>query len=212
MTSLGEILRNKRLEKKLTLADVEKATKIRRKFLEALEVGRYDLLPAPTFVRGFVRNYAAFLDLPIEEVLAFYRREEREASKLPEIPARGEIVKPRFALTPRIFTIAGIAAFLLIFLAYLFGQYLIFTGAPFLSVSQPADYQVTAQPSVTVSGKTDPQATVLINGQIVTLDDSGNFNVEVPLSPGLNVLTIVSKNKYNRETFVTRNVRLEANQ
>src|SRR5574340_537663 len=117
MTTVGEILANARARKNLDLAAVEKATKIRAKFLEALEQNRFDKLPPGTFVKGFIKNYATFLGLPVEETLAFYRRQANE-EKTPILkdftPQIG-----RVALTPQFFTRAGVGLLLVIFFAYL---------------------------------------------------------------------------------------------
>ena len=63
MKRVGQILKEERLRRKLTLDDIEKYTKIRRKVLEALEEGDYSKLPAETFVKGFIKNYGEFLNL-----------------------------------------------------------------------------------------------------------------------------------------------------
>lgn len=68
--TLGQRLRKAREAKQLSLAAVEEATRIRRQYLEALEADQYDALPGTVFLRGFVRNYALFLGLDPEELLA----------------------------------------------------------------------------------------------------------------------------------------------
>ena len=55
---LGEFLRRERELRHITLDDVAERTKISRRYLEAIEEGRYDRLPGETFVRGFIRAYA----------------------------------------------------------------------------------------------------------------------------------------------------------
>ena len=60
---LGSTLREARLRQKLTLEDAENTIKVRRSFLEALEAGRYDLLPAKAYTEGFLRLYARYLGL-----------------------------------------------------------------------------------------------------------------------------------------------------
>ena len=60
---LGTSLQEARLRQDLTLENAERATKVRRVFLEALEAERYDLLPAKVFTQGFVRVYARYLGL-----------------------------------------------------------------------------------------------------------------------------------------------------
>lgn len=73
MQELGEMLRAVRREKGLTLADAEEATRIRQRYLEALEYGDENGLPAPVYVEGFLRGYAAYLGLPPHAVLAKYQ-------------------------------------------------------------------------------------------------------------------------------------------
>ncbi|MGC8838061.1 MAG: RodZ domain-containing protein [Anaerolineae bacterium] len=68
--TLGQRLRKAREARNLSLDAVEEATRIRRQYLEALEADQYDALPGAVFLRGFVRNYALFLGLNPEEMLA----------------------------------------------------------------------------------------------------------------------------------------------
>ncbi len=65
----GSILQEARLRQQLTLEDAERATKIRRVFLEALEAERFDLLPAKVFTQGFLRLYARYLGLDQKPLL-----------------------------------------------------------------------------------------------------------------------------------------------
>lgn len=84
MSELGQWLRETRENKKLSLEQVEEATRIRCKFLQALEAGDYAALPTPVHVRGFLRNYAQYLGLDVDEVLARYEDETREEEAPPE--------------------------------------------------------------------------------------------------------------------------------
>lgn len=72
MDELGHILREARETKGLTLAEVQEETRISTRYLEALEAGDYTLLPTPTHVRGFLRNYSRFLGLDPEPLLERY--------------------------------------------------------------------------------------------------------------------------------------------
>src|SRR5688500_996330 len=71
--TLGRMLREAREAKGYVLEDVERATRIRARYLAALEAGEFDALPSETQVRGFLRNYAQFLSLNSEQVLADYK-------------------------------------------------------------------------------------------------------------------------------------------
>ena len=64
---LGDLLREARLSRALTLADVERDTRINREYLDALEHERYEVLPAPVYARGFLRSYARHLGLDVDE-------------------------------------------------------------------------------------------------------------------------------------------------
>src|ERR1700741_1838616 len=84
MPSIGDTLRGARMRQRLDIADVEASTKIRAKYLRALENEEFGMLPGPTFVKTFLRSYAEVLGLDphvlIEEYRATYEpREELEA-------------------------------------------------------------------------------------------------------------------------------------
>ena len=63
MFDIGSSLREARLRQDLDFPELEERTKIRPKYLRALEDERFDILPAPTYVRGFLRSYAEALGL-----------------------------------------------------------------------------------------------------------------------------------------------------
>jgi len=83
MAGLGQLLREAREAKGLTLTEVEGETRIRLSYLEALEAEEFDRLPGEVYVRGFLRNYAQFLGLKSEEVLAQYSGEEETVPSQP---------------------------------------------------------------------------------------------------------------------------------
>ncbi len=63
MFDIGSSLREARLRQEIDFPELEERTKIRPKYLRALEDERFDILPAPTYVRGFLRSYAEALGL-----------------------------------------------------------------------------------------------------------------------------------------------------
>src|SRR5215475_14106674 len=63
MFEIGNSLREARLRQQLDFPELEQKTKIRAKYLKALEDEHFDVLPAPTYVKGFLRNYADALGL-----------------------------------------------------------------------------------------------------------------------------------------------------
>ena len=88
MFEIGNTLREARLRRGLDILDCEAETKIRAKYLRAMEEEQFDLMPSPTYVRGFLRAYADFLDLDGRLVLDEY--ESRFGDYAPSAdPARG---------------------------------------------------------------------------------------------------------------------------
>ena len=73
MPSIGETLREARMRQRLDIADVEERTKIRAKYLRALENEEFGLLPGSTFVKTFLRTYAEVLGLDPHVLVEEYR-------------------------------------------------------------------------------------------------------------------------------------------
>ena len=69
MGTLGEKLKAARENMGLSLREVEEATKIRKKYLQALENEEFDVIPGKTYAKGFLKIYAKFLNLDHEEIL-----------------------------------------------------------------------------------------------------------------------------------------------
>lgn len=82
MTSLGPYLRQMRESKGVSLDEIARATRVGRRHLEALEAEEQDELPAPVFVKGFIRAYCGFLSTPADEALVRYRELSGEAPPL----------------------------------------------------------------------------------------------------------------------------------
>ncbi|HOU15922.1 MAG TPA: DUF4115 domain-containing protein [Anaerolineae bacterium] len=91
---LGIWLRRTRETRQIALADVEKALRIRRRYLQALEMGDYTALPGEIQARGFLRNYARYLNLPVEEALARYDAEIHGRPMQPRMRSTSAESKP----------------------------------------------------------------------------------------------------------------------
>ncbi|REE94488.1 cytoskeletal protein RodZ [Paenibacillus taihuensis] len=75
MSDLGALLRKAREQRNLSLDDIQELTKIRKRYLEAIEDGNYKVLPGSFYVRAFVKNYSEAVGLDAEEVLRLYTNE-----------------------------------------------------------------------------------------------------------------------------------------
>lgn len=210
MKSVGEILKKARVEKNLTLEESEKKIKIRAKFLAALEANDYQKLPSGVYIRGFVKNYSEFLGLSSEKVLAIFRRQFDERKNLGLLPkGLSEPIKKESNL-PKI-PLLGLLLFLLPFillLIYFWRGYNSYVKAPSLTIQNPKEQEVSTGGTVEVSGQTDPLATLTINGQQISLSGDGSFNQKISLTPGLNILEFVAKNKSGAEKRIKKTVRV----
>jgi cytoskeleton protein RodZ len=74
MPEIGATLREARMRERIDVSEIEAKTKIRAKYLRALENEEFDLLPGPTFVKSFLRTYAQALGLDDKALLEEYRR------------------------------------------------------------------------------------------------------------------------------------------
>jgi hypothetical protein len=72
LASFGEDLRREREIRGISLKEISDATKISKRFLEAIERNDHHTLPAPVFTRGFVREYARYVGLNSEEMVSRY--------------------------------------------------------------------------------------------------------------------------------------------
>lgn len=96
--SVGNKLREARTRRKLGLADVEGATKIRTRYLRAIENEEWDQLPGDTYARAFIRTYGRFLGLDGERLAEEQRRDRgasRPGERLPRVDPRPRPVSPR---------------------------------------------------------------------------------------------------------------------
>ncbi|MUG88323.1 helix-turn-helix domain-containing protein [Paenibacillus timonensis] len=92
MSELGQQLREARLARGLSLDDIQEMTKIRKRYLEAIEMGDYKVLPGSFYVRAFIKTYAETVGLDADELLAEHR--QNVPSSAPE-PTMEPVIQKR---------------------------------------------------------------------------------------------------------------------
>jgi cytoskeletal protein RodZ len=203
LNKLGEVLRTAREAKGVDLARVERDTKIRARYLSALERGDYRDLPGSVYTKGFLRNYGAYLGLDTEYLVDLYRLESAQVAPerltVPTPPRPIASRKARaFVLTPGAVVAALLTVGVGVFVVYLGTEFATFARTPELRITDPvgdvAGYQGTAY---TIRGVTEPNSRVTVSGlpenPSVTADAAGAFEIRVGLLPGRNVVTLVAR-------------------
>src|SRR5919199_1985368 len=81
MPEIGATLHEARLRRKLDIVEAEADTKIRARYLRALEEEEWDLLPGPTYVKSFLRTYAEYLGLDAKLLVEEYKQRYERPSQ-----------------------------------------------------------------------------------------------------------------------------------
>lgn len=202
--TVGQILARQREAKGLTLKQVETATRVRGKYLIAIEADDYGALPHDIYTKGFIQSYADHIGLNGRQIAGQYATERggqpvqlgRQTAKL--IPNR--------TVSTRSITIAGVAGLLLMVAVYLFWQFSALTAAPKLEVTNPDKDQVLYGSLITVSGRVGGGADVYVNDSPILSDAQGNFADAIALQDGVNAIRVTAKNRLGKSTTVTRNI------
>lgn len=209
--TLGEKLKKLRSDFRMSLSEISKATRIQVKYLEYLENGQYEKLPADVYVRGFLRSYARYLNIDEGALIKLYERERhiqanlgRDVAKktfnVRDLDISSFVITPRSVVIAMIFLLVGGSFF------YLYREFRSFAGVPRLVILSPADGTVIEGSEITVLGKTDTGARVSINNQPVFVGSDGGFSDKLILQPGLSTVTIVSVNRFDKEKSETLSV------
>jgi len=201
--SPGEKLRQKRQTKNLKIEEVSRATKIRPEYLVALEEERWDLLPSGLYGKNFLKRYAIFLDLNPDEFIKNFSNQYKDYNE-PDDPFSQKVVKPhKFLVFPKIARNIIIAFLIFICFLYLIFYFRNIVSTPPLTIIQPNQNLLTTSTSITIIGRTDPQASISLNQENIINDDKGYFSKKVNLKKGLNVLTVQAQKKHSRARTVS---------
>ncbi len=208
--SLGAQLKAARTKKHLGLSIAEEETKIRLRYLEAMEADDFSVLPA-SHRKGFLRRYAQYLNIPsqvIEEELSIGATNQPKKQLFsPSMfkKERGWVITPRLLL--------GIVALgvLFAFFGYVGYQIKRFAQPPTLTITKPAEESVATTDTVTLEGSTEPGSSLLVDNLQVSIKPDGTFSYPLVLRPGLNKISVQSVNTIKKATNKTLSVLYQPN-
>ena len=203
--SLPERLVAARERKGVDLYRAERDTKIRARYLAALEHGENAELPGAVYTKGFLRNYALYLGLDPEDVIRQWRRErgDSQVTAEPVLSVPKPLAAPRQGLTfSPVIIVAGL-------LTILIGAFALYMGVQLAPLLEAADARGHDPPQAVIDvgedtatyqlrGTTIPGATVTViaagreQPSRVSADDTGRWVADVDLRRGRNQFDIAA--------------------
>ena len=204
VASLPERLLTARERKGVDLFRAERDTKIRARYLAALERGDYRELPGAVYTKGFLRNYALYLGLDPDEILLQWRRERGEGTATdPVLVVPRTVTAPRQGITisPKVFGGLLLALVVVVVVGYVATQLVRFSKPPTVTMLDPSTAVVTVDETATtytLRGTTSAGATVSITipGRDqpiqVTAGADGSWSSDVELRRGRNQFSVTA--------------------
>jgi len=209
--TLGEKLKKIRSERRISLSDISRFTKIQLKYLEDIEEGNYEKLPSDVYVKGFLKSYAKFLAVNGDSLIRLYQK-ERGIKRSLDKNGNNCIKQPEFLnISPWVFGPKVMIFIFLAFLAlagffYIYKEVGSFANNPQLVILAPESNTATVDDWIIVEGKVEKDAKLFINDQPVLINDEGGFKESVALQAGINFINARCLNRFGKETTETLTV------
>lgn len=226
--TIGQLLREARQEKEMSAADVSAKTRIPERYLALFEETPHGDLPEDAYTKIYFKAYCKFLGFDGVSLTALRKsrrgtQTDRTAPRPAMPPSRRQVSRPasfgprrhhptaavpasELIVAPRLLRNAALAVMAVALSLYcVIGLTRIF-AAPAVTLLSPRDGLVTAERTITIEGKTRPEAHLEINGKRVTLDSDGVFRDTIELQAGLNLVTVSASKKHSDPTIIARRV------
>lgn len=213
--TIGEQLSLARQGQGKSIRELATALKISAHHLESLETGRYDKLPSAVYTRHYAQIYAKALRLQWDVLSDQFEQEIAVYSRGNHAPAARMAVKSSYPGTgsvkkaliiPRVIRLGLLSICILLLALYFVWQLVTLLTPPILVISYPTQDVMVTEPKITVTGRTQPEATVRINGQEIPVQPDGGFSEPIYLHRGLNTIHISTKSKLSQEYAEVRNI------
>jgi cytoskeletal protein RodZ len=208
MIKLGDLLKNRRIEKRIELSQVSESTKIPLELIEALEEGQYDKFSSEVYLKGLLKNYAKYLGIDTQKALAIYRRDKKEFHEQSLKDSQKPIQSPKALVTPGRIVFVVTLGIVLAVLGFVVVQVNKIIQPPTLELSEPVVgvapgefYIEVPSDSISLVGKVEVGSKLLVNGNEVTTNNLQEFRVDdFKLNPGSNEIFIVAESYYFSKT------------
>ncbi len=201
--SLGDLLRSMREARRLTFDDVERATRISKKYLSALEQNEFKKLPDPVYSKNFVRALAKFYGLDADEQTESLMHEMAALRQPADANRPGNFIAGRtLTVTPTLIKRVLIGGCFLAIAGYFAFSVHQILKPPKITIYSPQDNSIHVDQKVVLQGKTEPEVELTINKEPVPIEADGSFKDTLTLPPGASFLRVAAKKKHSKENEV----------
>lgn len=201
MLTVGSILKREREKQQMSLEQIEKTIKVRKKFLEAIESDDWTLFSSKIYITGVIKNYARVLNLSQDKVLAFFRR---EYAKKDVTGFQTKVPSKLLDSGTKKYLGLGLASLAFVFVLYFGYQVFQFLSPPEVDILLPKETMFKRTEKIKVMGKTEREAQIMIFGNRIYQNKEGLFVYDYPLKKGRNYLVVEVTGANGKKTTVRR--------
>ena len=208
--SIGSYIKKIRERRGVDIYKVAEKTGVNVKYLIAIENGNYKDLPKGIYSKIFFKKYIDFLGIRYKNIVNDFVKEQNRSQNFESNIFFNKVVNWQSLLSfPKVLKNILIALLIAICFLYLFFYFRSIFSPPFLNVSHPLDNQIISEYYIDVTGLTEPESEVKINGQLILIGSDGSFSENVRLGSGINNIIIEAKKKYSREKMIVKQILVE---
>jgi transcriptional regulator with XRE-family HTH domain len=207
--TLGEKFKKVRLGKNWNLQKAAEKARIQARYLSALETSNYNDIPGEIYIKNFIRSYSVHLGIDPGLSLKLYDKEKHIIEHKKFNRCLNEIKAVTFfekILKPSAIKITSVCLVVFFVLGYLGLSVYKTIAPPALTIFYPGDNTETREFTISVIGKSDPEAQVVINNEAVLLNEDGGFVENIQLREGLNLIVASARGKHSKTRKIIRHI------
>lgn len=189
-------------ERGFSLKRLSEMSGISLKHLEGLASGRFDDLPPPPYLHGYLLKLGQMLDFDGDS----WWKSIKDIQSAKDFKLADQLPKNRFARAPvaKQLIFGGVV---LLFLLYGVFRFSSIFGQPVVTLLYPeTNVSVATADSVAIAGRATNASELSVNGESVPVQANGEWQKTVSLKPGMNAIEIKAKKFLGRETTITRQI------
>jgi len=200
--TLSERLKAARLRQKLSLSDAEIGSKVRAKYLAAIEEGRWSELPQNVYVRGFILAYAKYLKLDLRSITELCESEMsfRRSKEQQKISYNQSFKEAKVLITPKLIGYTAMILSIISVVTYIAFQLVGFAGNPELKIISPNNNLTTDSDAIDLAGVTDADTFISVNEENIPVSGDGHFSTKLKLHQGVNMVKVKAINKAKKSS------------